>query len=86
MFGITPCPVTLFTFGLVFLTTAPISRGLLVVPIVWSLIGGSAAFLLAVPQDWPLLFSGAAAVLVLWRRGTAPVQGRSTAGRGDVRA
>lgn len=80
MFGITPCPVTLFTFGLVFLATAPISRGLLVVPIVWSLIGGSAAFLLAVPQDWPLLFSGVAAVRVLWRGGrTGSVQARPTA-------
>jgi hypothetical protein len=27
-----------------------------VVPGAWSLIGGSAAFLLDVPQDWPLLF------------------------------
>lgn len=57
MFGITPCPVTLFTFGLLLLNTAPLSRWLLVIPVLWSLIGGSAAFLLHVPQDWLLLLS-----------------------------
>ncbi len=57
MFGITPCPVTLFTLGLLLLTTAPVPRGLLVIPLLWSLIGGSAAILLDMPQDWPLLFS-----------------------------
>lgn len=87
MFGVTPCPVTLFTLGIILFATAPIPRGLLVVPIVWSLIGGSAAFLLAVPQDWPLLFSGVAIVLVLWRVGIkASVQPRSAAAGGDVRA
>lgn len=62
MFGITPCPVTLFTFGLLLLATGPIPRSLLVIPLIWSLIGGSAAFLLGMPQDWPLLVSGVAAV------------------------
>jgi hypothetical protein len=70
MFGITPCPVTLFTFGVFLLTTAPVSGWLLVIPIIWSLIGGSAAFLLQVPQDWVLLFSGLS-VLALLRSGAA---------------
>jgi len=76
MFGITPCPVTLFTLGLLLLTTAPVSRWLLAIPLAWSLIGGSAAFLLGVPQDWLLLFSGGAVALIVfrdarWRAGTA---------------
>jgi hypothetical protein len=58
MFGITPCPVTIFTFGMFLLTTKPIPRWLLIISFVWSLIGGSAAFLLSVPQDWLLLVSG----------------------------
>ena len=62
MFGVTPCPVTIFTFGIFLLTTPPLSRWLLVIPFIWSLIGGSAAFLLHVPQDWPLLVSGFVAV------------------------
>lgn len=68
MFGVTPCPVTIFTFGMFLLTIGPVPRGLLVIPVVWSLIGGSAAILLNVPQDWLLLLSGCVAVpLVLVR-------------------
>lgn len=62
MFGVTPCPVTIFTFGLLLLTAPPLSGWLLVIPSVWSLIGGSAAILLHVPQDWLLLASGFVAV------------------------
>ena len=68
MFGVTPCPVTIFTFGLLLLTTPPLSRWLLVIPFVWSLIGGSAAILLHVPQDWLLLASGFVTVrLIVFR-------------------
>lgn len=62
MFGVTPCPVTIFTFGFLLSATSPLSRWPLVIPFVWSLIGGSAAILLNVPQDWLLLFSGFVAV------------------------
>lgn len=64
MFGITPCPVTIFTFGMLLLATGW-SRWLLVIPVLWSLIGGSAAFLLGVQQDWLLLVSGVITILVL---------------------
>lgn len=64
-FGITPCPLTLFSFGVLLLTRAPVPRWLLIIPLVWSLLGGSAAFLLGVPQDWPLLFSGVAVLMLL---------------------
>ena len=67
MFGITPCPLTIFTFGLFLLTTEPMPHRLLVVPVVWSLIGGSGAFLLDVPQNWPL-FVSSLVVLVLLKR------------------
>ncbi len=33
----------------------------------WSIVGGSAAFMPGVPQDWPLLFSGLTIVLLVWR-------------------
>jgi hypothetical protein len=65
MFGTTPCPVTLFTFGVLLLTSDPVPRWLLIIPLAWSLVGGSAAFLLGVPQDWPLLFSGFAVLLLI---------------------
>ena len=71
MFGITPCPVTIFTFG-VLLLAAPVSRRLLVVPVLWSLIGGSAAILLRVPQDWVLLLCSLTLVLLAPRRAPHP--------------
>lgn len=67
MFGITPCPVTLFTFGVQLLTLVRIPRWLLIIPAAWSLVGGSAAFMLGVPQDWPLFFSGLTIVLLILR-------------------
>jgi uncharacterized protein DUF6064 len=65
MFGITPCPVTIFNFGMLLLTLRPPPSILFVIPVLWSLVGGSAAFLLGVPQDWLLLFSGATAVALI---------------------
>lgn len=62
VFGVTPCPVTIFTFGLFLFATPPVSRWLLAIPFIWSVIGGSAAFLLDIPQDWLLLVSGVVAV------------------------
>jgi len=63
MFGVTPCPVTIFTFGLLLLATRPLPRLALAIPLLWSLIGGSAAVLLGIPQDWLLLVSG---LLSVW--------------------
>ena len=65
MFGVTPCPLTLFTFGALLLATTPVPWWLLAVPVAWSLVGGSAAWLLQVPQDWPLLASGVASVAAM---------------------
>ncbi|TIP90190.1 MAG: hypothetical protein E5X60_27685 [Mesorhizobium sp.] len=62
VFGVTPCPVTIFTFGFFLLAKPPVSGWVLAIPFIWSLIGGSAAFLLGVPQDWLLLVSGVVAV------------------------
>lgn len=67
MFGITPCPVTLFTFGVLLLTVVPVPRWLVIIPLAWSLVGGSAAFMLGVAQDWPLFFSGLTIALLILR-------------------
>jgi hypothetical protein len=68
MFGVTPCPVTIFTFGVLLLTTARVPRWLLIIPVIWSLIGGSAAFLLGVVPDWLLLVSGLTTIALLITR------------------
>jgi hypothetical protein len=69
-FGV-PCPTTIFTLGLLTASRESRTRQLLIIPILWSFIGGSAAFLLEVPQDLGLLISGAIGCIVLgaaWRR------------------
>lgn len=73
LFGIAPCPVTLFTFGVLLLATR-VPRRLVVVPGIWAVIGGSAAALLGVPQDWVLLAS-VLTVWPLWRRTASPRAG-----------
>ena len=65
MFGVAPCPVTIFTFGLLLMTAKRFSYWLLVIPFIWSAIGGSAAMLLDVRQDWLLLVSGIIAVPII---------------------
>lgn len=56
-FGLAPCPVTLTTVGVLLLARSPVPRRLYVIPMAWALVGGSAAGLLRMPQDWPLLLA-----------------------------
>jgi hypothetical protein len=58
MFGVAPCPTTIFTFGLLLWTTKSVPGILLVIPFLWSIIGMSAAVSLRVPQDYGLVVSG----------------------------
>ncbi len=55
MFGTAPCPLTLFTVGVLLLARPPGRLGLLVIPLLWAAIGSTAAFTLSVPQDLGLL-------------------------------
>jgi len=57
-FGL-PCPTTIFTVGLLLLADFR-SRTLAIVPVIWSVIGGSAAFLLGVHADYALPLAGGA--------------------------
>ena len=55
-FGLTPCPVTMTTVG-VLLLASRVPRRLYVIPVTWAMVGGSAAGLLRMPQDWVLLLT-----------------------------
>lgn len=55
-FGV-PCPTTLFTVGLFFMSTPALWR-LVAIPLLWTVIGGSAAVLLGVVTDFALLGAG----------------------------
>ena len=80
-FGVTPCPVTIFTLGMLLLTAGAPPGYLLAIPLLWSLIGGSAAILLRIPQDWLLLASGPITALLLIRRSkSGPAPGAQTTG------
>jgi len=61
LFGVAPCPTTLFTLGLLILARYPKPLVIALVPLAWSVIGGSAAILLGVPEDWALF-----GALVAW--------------------
>jgi uncharacterized protein DUF6064 len=65
IFGVAPCPTTIFTLGILLLARPAAPAWLFVVPVIWSAIGGSAAVLLAVREDFGLIAAGIAAVLVL---------------------
>jgi hypothetical protein len=68
MFGIAPCPTTIFTFGLLLLTKPGIARYLLIIPFIWSLIGFVAAINLGITEDIGLLAAGVVTVaLILFR-------------------
>lgn len=64
-FGVTPCPVTIFTLGILLLSGVRAPWALVAVPLAWCVIGGSAALLLGVVQDWALPVGG---LLYLARR------------------
>jgi len=58
-----PCPSTIFTFGLLMLAGSKIPRYLLIIPLLWALVGSTAALKFGVYQDVMLLVS---AVIVLY--------------------
>jgi hypothetical protein len=71
LFGVAPCPTTIFTLGMLLLSNA--AWRLFVIPLVWSVIGGSAAVLLVVPQDYGLILAGAIAAMLITTRRWRPL-------------
>ena len=65
-FGV-PCPSTIFTAGFLLLAT-PRSWRLSVIPVIWSLVGGSAALVLGVPADYALPVAGCALAIFSTKR------------------
>ncbi len=63
-FGL-PCPTTIFTFGLLLWTDKKCPVGILLIPLSWSMIGFTAAYLLNVYEDTALLISGLSTVSIL---------------------
>ncbi len=63
-FGL-PCPTTIFTFGLLFFTIKRVPWYLIIIPLIWSLIGTSAAINLTIYEDFGLGIAGVIGFVVL---------------------
>jgi hypothetical protein len=68
-FGL-PCPTTIFTVGLLMFARSPVPRSVFAVPVLWSLVGATAAFSLGVWQDLGLLAAAAVGLAALIRPST----------------
>ena len=76
-FGAAPCPTTIFSFGLLLLTSAKVPKSVLLIPFLWALLGFTASFLLGVREDSGLVVAGVVSVgLLLWRDRTTVQSGR----------
>jgi hypothetical protein len=67
-FGVAPCPLTIFTFGILLWANIRVPIYLLIIPFIWSLIGMGAALNLDVPQDYGLGVAGIIATILILTR------------------
>jgi hypothetical protein len=65
-FGL-PCPTTIFTLGMLAFAGGPRLWPIFIAPVLWSLVGGQAAFLLHMPPDWGLFVAGVIGVVLALR-------------------
>jgi hypothetical protein len=56
-FGV-PCPTTILTIGFLLAADRSLPRRVAVIPLLWAVVGGSAALLFGVRADWLLLAAG----------------------------
>lgn len=63
-----PCPSTIVTFGFLLLAGNKVPKYLLIIPILWSLVGLSAAINFGVLQDYMLIVSAIVSVIFLFRK------------------
>ncbi len=71
IFGVAPSPMTIFTMGLLLLIAGRTPLHLAVIPVLWSLVGGTAAWFLDVTEDLALPVAGLGGLaLILWKNRT----------------
>lgn len=66
-FGL-PCPITIFTFGILLWSENKCPKFILIIPFFWSIIGFFAAFSLGIYEDLALLISGLSAAIMILSR------------------
>ena len=76
MFGVAPCPTTIFTIGMLLIARGHWVIWLSIIPFLWSLIGLAAAIQLGIPEDLAMPVAGivlaGALGLQAWRKRTSP--------------
>ena len=65
LFGMAPCPTTIFTFGLLLLTRGRIPLYVALIPFLWALVGLSAAVNLHIYEDFGLIIAGTTGAVIL---------------------
>lgn len=65
MFGVAPCPTTIFTLGMLMLARGRWVIRLSIIPVLWSLVGVAAARQLSVPEDYGMPVAALALCLTL---------------------
>jgi len=77
VFGVAPCPVTIFTFGLL-LMADKIKKRLVIIPFIWSIIGFFAAISLGIREDLGLLLAGIIGTAIISFAGRIPKRTSTT--------
>jgi hypothetical protein len=65
MFGVAPCPTTIFTIGLLLLARGRLVAVLAIIPFLWSLVGLAAALQLGMYEDLALPIASVVLVVIL---------------------
>lgn len=74
MFGVAPCPTTIFTIGLLMMARGRWRLWLSIIPFLWSLISLAAALQLWIPEDLAMPVAG---FVLAWLLGQAAWKGRA---------
>jgi Family of unknown function (DUF6064) len=70
-----PCPTVIFTFGLLLWTDKRFPLSLLIIPVLWSLVGTSAALSFGIKEDFGLFIAGTiGTTIVIWCNSTLKVE------------
>jgi hypothetical protein len=70
-FGV-PCPTTIFTFGLLLWADKKVPLSLLIIPVLWSIVGTSAALNFGIKEDFGLLVAGTLGTASIIQRNLTP--------------
>lgn len=79
----TPCPTTLFTLGLLLLTQPRGPRVVFAIPLLWGLVGTSAAVALGIREDFSLPVAALGTVIVLLKTHGKPCHAKQISPNAD---